>query len=899
MNAPSLFCFQTVLSFLIAFDTIGENSEVNWMKKNKETVFKYIQDNSGDFVTGFTTKELAERLSFQRSNMSSILNELVSEKRLSKSSSRPVIYKIVNDGLTAGQESTFDLLIGSGNGSLKNNIDLAKASLMYPKKSLSTLLVGAPGTGKAFFAQTMYSFACETGLLSDRSVLITIDGKTDSSNSEFVKIFDGNIRTLQNAGTDGGMLVIHNFEFLASDIRNQIIQIAKLPEKRFYLVCSISDSLSGVMRDILWESFPVKLEFSRLEHRSFKERFDYIHYFFHQESRRMNRGLIISSEVLRCLLLYNCPNQLDQLRQDIQMACANAFMRDIHRKTGKISVYLGDFQVEVRKGFLMYSRFREEIEDIIPSTYTYVFSEKDGLSIRENELDPGVNIYQTIEKRKQELGRQGLTDSEISIVISESIERQLTHFTNEQDKNLYDRTALEKIVGPWIVSEVEEFVTKSSEKLGRVFSASIIQALSLHLQAAISFKKSHPLSGEKVEKIRNEYPDEYELVLGLLNHIKQETEFDLGESEAGLLTYFLTHSTSDSEKVAVLIAMHGSGTAHSIAQVVRNLLSYSHLHAYDMQLDKDMVTVYEELKSTVQQLDRGKGILVIYDMGSIQTILETVAKETGIQIRFIQVPITLLALEAARRIDDDLSLEELHKSLLESMSETLHITQNIHSREVKPKAVITLCMSGEGAALIMKDYIEQRSHLQNTQVIALALSDKKRLLATLKRLKTRFEIVCIVGTYNPNIFGIPFASITTLYNTPVEQLEVAMYLEKNDELSSFNYDEIYKYLKEHQANLNITSLKRLLPSTVRKIKNISDGLKLDQEVGLFVHLASLVSRLQQEGTTPDNPVKDRIITSHKRLFYELTEIVTPLEEEFGIEIPEDEIANIISIIKEI
>lgn len=871
------------------------------MKKNKERVYKYLQDHATEIEDGFITNDLAKKLHFQRSNMSTILNELVEEKRLIKSSGRPVRYFLAEDGLTGDGGTVFHQLIGGNQGSLQNHIDLAKASLMYPGKGLSVLLVGARGTGKTYFAQTMYQFAHQTGLLAESAPFLIIDGKKEESYPELSNLLERAGSRQSCLELSGGILYVQHLEFFSASIRHDILQLANLGQKDFFLICSISDKVTGGLKDTIWETFPVKLEFPRLENRGLKERFEFIQYFLSQEAEGMKREIVTDSDVLRCLLLYSCTEQLDQLQQDIQLACATAFMRDIHRKRDRISVFLGDFPTEVRKGILFYEQRKQEIETLVTTTGTYIFKGGKGrtVSIQQGHPKNHENIYQVIEHRRRELKQQGLVDAEINELLSITVENRLTHFAREHEEKEHDREVLERIAGSWLVEEVEEFLMSASDQLGRIFPTSLIHALSLHLSAAVTNSKAHPLSEEKLSMLQQEYAAEYQLSMDFLAKLEEEFSYTFDKAEVGYITHFLIQSRQESEQVAVLLAMHGSGTAQSVVQVVNSLLSYSQIRAYDMQLDKDLVVVYEELKVLLQQLDQGKGVLVVYDMGSLRLVLETIGKETGIRLRFIQIPLTLIALEIARRVDDGLSLEELHQAITDSMTDTLQVTQQIHRRETRPRAIITLCMSGEGAALVMKDYIEQKGNIQDTEVVALALSDKRRLFSALKRLKKRFEIVCIVGTYNPHIFGIPFVSIATLYTTPIEQLEVAMYLQENVETFSPTYEEVYHYLKEQQPGLDVTALKRYLPSFVKKLKSEVGGLKLNQEVGLFVHMASLISRLQTGGQVPKNPNTDRIITSQKRLYYQLVELLQPLEEEFGVTFPEDELANIISVVKEI
>ena len=50
-------------------------------------------------------------------------------------------------------------------GGLKNQINQAKAAVLYPPSGLNTLIIGASGSGKTFLAETMYRFALQKKVL--------------------------------------------------------------------------------------------------------------------------------------------------------------------------------------------------------------------------------------------------------------------------------------------------------------------------------------------------------------------------------------------------------------------------------------------------------------------------------------------------------------------------------------------------------------------------------------------------------------------------------------------------------------------------------------------------------------------------------------------------------------
>ncbi|MGC4439409.1 hypothetical protein ABXW85_11010 [Streptococcus suis] len=67
------------------------------MNKQKDIIYDFIMKNTlvnNSNSKGLDTQFISNALSLQRSNVSSILNELVREDKLEKSPTRPVLYKV-------------------------------------------------------------------------------------------------------------------------------------------------------------------------------------------------------------------------------------------------------------------------------------------------------------------------------------------------------------------------------------------------------------------------------------------------------------------------------------------------------------------------------------------------------------------------------------------------------------------------------------------------------------------------------------------------------------------------------------------------------------------------------------------------------------------------------------
>lgn len=146
------------------------------MKSRKEEILALLQKNE----TGLTAGAVAEQLMIDRSNASRYLNELFKEKKITRSTGRPVIYSVptINEGEQVHvDESTsvsFDTLVGA-NDSLKVSIQQAKAAILYPPRGLHTIIFGKTGTGKSLFAECMYRFAIDSKTLDEDAPFVSFN----------------------------------------------------------------------------------------------------------------------------------------------------------------------------------------------------------------------------------------------------------------------------------------------------------------------------------------------------------------------------------------------------------------------------------------------------------------------------------------------------------------------------------------------------------------------------------------------------------------------------------------------------------------------------------------------------------------------------------------------------
>ncbi len=85
-----------------------------------------------------------------------------------------------------------------------------------------------------------------------------------------------------------------------------------------------------------------------------------------------------------------------------------------------------------------------------------------------------------------------------------------------------------------------------------------------------------------------------------------------------------------------------------IVDVVKKLSGKQSIYGYDLKLDQTINESYEELKEYILHIHQGKGMILIYDMGSIRTMAESIKIELNIDIEFLEIPLTLIAMTSVK-----------------------------------------------------------------------------------------------------------------------------------------------------------------------------------------------------------------------------------------------------------
>lgn len=844
------------------------------MKSNKEKVYDFIRLHSeGENEAGVSTVYIAEAMELQRTNVSSILNQLVKESRICKSEGRPVLYRTIDGGKERAGDCFSDLI--GCEGSLKRVIQLAKAAVLYPQRSLNTLLIGARGTGKSRLAKRMYRFAVDRGIIDGEAPYLHIDCHDYLSNDRLETELEEIWRTAEN-----GVVFLDNVQFLSSRARKKVLEYIQSPMRNYAVLVSCTDREQ--LADEFLAEFPVQLELPTLAQRPLAERMEMIKRLFSKEAVRIQRPLVVRGELMSCLLLYECEANYYQLTGDIKIGCANAYVRE-YRNDGEIALFVSDFSNNVRRGLLQY---RKEADAMIDFDQRFLF---DGDKVSVSRPEDGT-LYDRLNKKASELKATGLGEDEINMLLSVEVERAFGEYQKKLVRDVADKKQLEMLVDARLIGIVEEFLRHAEHELDRSFSNSVLYGLCLHINSAVNGKREMGQPDKKrLAEMLVYHKAEYLLGEELAEQITKTFQVAFPVEEVLFLSMFLCArepETARTGRPVLLLAFYGEGIASAIAKTISGVTQLDNVFSFEITCGRASAELYRKLKEYLATIEQGKGVLVLYDSSFLGEMLTQLEGELNILIRQIPMPVATLGIELARRTLTEDDPDRLLRYAVKGIGAPGGWCRSY---------IVTLCTTGKGGAEELKNYIERYGQLQDTEVVPLSISDRTVLEGSLRHLMESGIIRCVIGTFDPKLFSIPFISISEVFGTRKEHLPKLLSLEKEAK-TRIDYEAMFDYLEEQLVHTDMTKLKKVLPEVMREMNDTLGELTLDAEAGLLIHIACCIDRLQGKEPVAANPKKKAVLMKYEKEFRQLLKIVKPLERTFRIIINDDEIANILTII---
>lgn len=755
----------------------------------------------GKYAIGKLKKELADRqeLPLTQTRQESDNESMGKEKGEGSENSQgalginPAEHRIpqerISDPTPRGNGDVFSAFIGY-DGSMKGQISRAKAAILYPPHGLHTLIYGPSGVGKSFLAELMYKYAVETGNFGKDVPFYVFNCADYADNPQLLLAqlfgykkgaFTGATESKQGIVElcDGGILFLDEVHRLPSKGQEMLFYLIDKGKFRrlgetdtqrkstVMIIAATTENPESTLLLTFRRRIPMLIEIPPIKDRPLTEKFQFIQHNFMTESRRIGREIQVKEDVIKCMLSAEYQGNLGQLKSDIQVSCAKAFLDAKTRQLDNIVVTMDSLPETLRESYDA-RLVGEEIEAIFHSD-SYYSPEDNGIT-ELSAVEQGKNIYNELEYKYEEMKRQGTQEAAISEILSHELEKNLSRHIKNVENFKFSFQEISNIVGDKIINITKDIYEQAKKSLPSLKNT-IIVPLAIHLNIAIERAGNNKgIKDSKLKVISEQSPKEYEVAREIVEMIKQKYYINLLEEEIGFLAIyfknFQSHSRVNKGKIGLLVVSHGR-VACGMAETANTIMGTDYAVGLEMDYLDSPSLMIEKVINVLKQIDQGKGCLILADMGSLTTMGEKLEKKTGIPVRIVGRTDTLMVIEAIRKVlwtDDTLDqiadlLDEKNKGLLPSSRRTKEDKNN------RQKSILCLCITGEGAAKTLSSHLRNNleEELKNIQILTKGYIEGESIEEIIESLERDYEIIAIIGTIDPEVIDYPFISFSDIF----------------------------------------------------------------------------------------------------------------------------------------
>ena len=688
------------------------------------------------------------------------------------------------------EEDGFEDLIGI-KGSLKEKVNLAKSAIKYPPNGLHTMIYGETGVGKSELASCMHKYAIKNNIREENCPFIIFNCADYAENPNLLnaQLFgvvkgaytgaDSSREGLVEKANNGILFLdeIHRLppsgqEILFSLIdRGEFRRLGESDSNRKANVLIISATTENPDSNLLStfrRRIPMFIKLPNLGERPDSERYEIIYKFFETEARRVNKNFIITKEVIESFMTYECKGNIGQLKSDIQVVCAKAFSRVLY-SNDKVIIDLDSLREQIKKGYNQRKVSNFKIEDIYIDINDV--SPKKNRILSENEIS---EIYNYAEKELKLLENRCSSKEELKELFIKKLDNKFEEIKNNENlSNRRKQLCLEyklKESTLVIMDQIIELLRAHYKHINN----GLYLALAMHIEQAIDrIKSGKNIVNPSLDQIKIYMPEEYDMSKYIIGIIENTTGEVFPEDELGYLAYYLNKfcysEDISKDKVRVVIVTHGK-VGIEIAKVVNYILGVDCVVGIEIDLSISSKEGMNHVLNEIEKIEAPKGMVVLVDMGSLVILGDEVEKRFGIRCKTISRVDTLLAMEVTKLASIqgktlDTIISDLEKNKNYPMLSIYNQNYKEEDNNKKP-VVITICLSGVGTALNLKEQLEKgfRKIGENIEIKSLGFLNSVNLDEELQVIEKEYNIIAICGTINIEYKNVPFIPYDEVIN---------------------------------------------------------------------------------------------------------------------------------------
>lgn len=886
---------------------------------------KYTKEAEIENNDCFTALYLAKALNLSRNSVSEYLNEFVSEGKVIKINTRPVYFleitalkekgynptKAVYPSFFALEETPYDFskLIGY-DGSLKYVIEQSKAAIAYPNSGLPILLNGPTGTGKSFIASLLFEYAQSTGIISKDSKFVVVNCSeyannpelltanlfghkkgaytgADSDNKGLIQVADGGVLFLDEVHALKADCQEKLFLFMDSGMYHRVGDNENWYKAKCRMIFATTENPDDVLLKTLLRRIPIIVKVPSLNQRSKAEREALVKSIFHNESMAINMPIKISSLAYQLLSDLSFVGNVGGLKNCIKASCANAFLEKQNEEYLEIRSY----------------HLPEYILNLAPTLNVNLKNTQDNKMItldnsisvtNQNLIDLYDNVLQTFENYSK-------NDSMVLISeIGKLFEEYNTYLMYKDFDNNPNIEFLNKIIDKIFSIMINRYSLT-------ITNNDIVLITRFLSESTVEDNYWYEKNKSKIKLMSEYFYERYSREYSIANEIVENIKLNLDYQVDSLLKirilfmiFNISEKTVGYESILGIILCHGYSTASSISDAVNKILGKHVFDSIDMELNVSEDRIASKLNELLKKKKYYKSVLLLVDMGSLETIYKKIGNIGSIDIGLINNVNTKLALDVGSKI---LQGEDIY-SILESCTAENISQYKIIRNNIKKKVILSVCATSEGSAIKIMDLFKKS--INNFIDVDIITYDYNKLVKNGNKdsIFERYEVLFIIGTIDPGVEGVSFIAIEDLIlnnkNSELRRLMSDICLDDEFELfmkniiSNFTLDNIVN-------NLTILNAQKVLEDVSDVIKNIEDGfnisLPMGNKVGLSVHLACLMERLFLKNEIELIDGLDDFIQNNEDKINIINKAFSVVKNKYSVELPISEVIYILNYIE--
>lgn len=902
---------------------------------------------------GVTANQVAEAMGIWRNDASAELNKLYAQGYLRKQGKKPVVYyPVSNEGRLPTREApeqsipvsamgvqnretvhqgldAFSNLIGA-RGSLKSQIQMAKAAVLYPPNGLHMLITGESGVGKSLFAKEIWRFSNQADRKrTEPRPFVLFNCAEYAENPQLLQShlfgYAKGAFTGANADTpglvekaSGGILFldeIHRLpptgqEMLFTLIDEGIFRrLGETVNRKAHLMVigATTESISSVMLQTFRRRIPVLVELPPLIQRPIQERIALIQYFLIQESNRLNRPIFLSGPTCNSILCADTKANIGDLKNLLQLCCARSYCMYL---TGAGEEEL--LRVDVDALPVGIQRQNEKVMPVKEvSRGILAFPHTSSPNNADCDEDSSMNLYRFVEKRLQAYRLNATAPKEMDQLIARDLELYYDSAVRARE-NFHDAAQ-----SGWISQEeldtADGILTLASAHFNRVYPSNIKVSLAMHLsQFCQRASRGEPALDTRLSCMLPRYENEISFIRSILPRITEKLKVNIPEEEIGFLAMFIrTPDSVHASRAGILVVVSGESTASSMVGYVRKFLSADNVIPVDIPFGTSRDTIIERLCEASRLCLTQKGILLLTDIDTYAAMSGEVSRRTGVLCRGIPGANVALLTEAVKLASaSQESADELYRRLLDRYREYLSalFPEGIHAAAGYPEelpamddedanVILAVCATGIGSARTIAELLRERLTFTGDITVApmSVAEDLPKAIASYGS-----SLVAVVGSFPPNADQVPyFSTEDILLGNGLRDLD-ALIQHRMDQMGN---DRALPRSREYALVRIAGQIQRFAPSFDKKrvmdaAVNIADRIAgelltapmpVDMLVRVVLHTASLLERMQSRNQAPMPQWGDEWLAQHSRETIILRSILNDVFRDFDFTISDAEL----------